>query len=124
VVAYCTSSSYVEKVPRYERACGTARAGIAVGMAGAAVGARGPSLAAFCVVTIDVAYSMKASSGPKVPGSDGAPLGRAAAGTMGPSSAAAGVAKPMAQNAMVTKTRSTKVLFLMESTVVGMARPK
>ena len=80
---------------------------------GAAIGATGTSLAALRGVMIDVANSMKASSGVIVRGRD-EPIGEVD-GPVGPSSAVAGAANhPMAQSATAMETCRTTAFFFME----------
>src|SRR6267378_928748 len=55
---------------------------------------------------------MTASSGASVRGTEGAMPGRGVGVAIGPSSAAAGVAKPMAQSATATEAWRTKAFFV------------
>src|SRR5206468_4322243 len=109
------SASYVEKVRGYERARVTARAGAGVGTTEAEAGtavADGPSVTAF-----DVAEAISASRGANVRGAEGAMPGRGVGVATGPSSAAAGVANPMAQSATATETWRTKAFFFIDHVV-------
>src|SRR6266550_2490988 len=114
------SASYVEKVRGYERARVTARAGAVVGTTEAeagTAGADGPSVTAFGVVTMDVAEAIRASRGANVCGAEGAMPGRGVGVATGPSSAAAGVANPMAQSATAMETWRTKAFFFIDHVV-------
>ena len=79
-----------------------------------ALDAERPSLDAFCAARIEVAASMTASSGVNVRGREGAKPGCGVGGATWPSSAAAGVAKPMAQSAITMTTRRTNLFFFMD----------
>src|SRR5438045_5770400 len=87
-----------------ERATTTARAGATVGTT-----EPGPDEA------LDVACSTNASTAANPCGRERGKSARGVGGTRGPSSAAAGVAKPMAQSAAAIQTWRTKVFMFMES---------
>lgn len=100
------------------RARAAARGGVGVEIAGAGTGAgvtpATPSVTDLCVVVIEAASLMKPSRTVEERVSEGVTgAGRGVGVPMGPSSAAAGAERPMAQSATPSEAWRTRALFFM-----------